>query len=68
LINYLRTFSLWAKNGLSSKLDRRSASPGILLQANDAPVGTAPAVFMLQVTTAGVVVVTPVPLGGANPG
>ena len=68
LINYLRSFALWAKNGLSNKLDTRSAAPGILLQANDAPAGTTPAVFMLQVTTAGAVVATPVPIGGANPG
>ena len=31
--------------------DRSQASPGILLQANDAPAGTTPKVFLLQVKT-----------------
>ena len=28
-INYLRTFSLWAKNGFSTKLDSQTATPGV---------------------------------------
>ena len=67
LSNYLRTFSLWCRRGFAAKLDKHSALPGILLQANDAPAGAAPKIFMLQVTTAGTVVVTAVPLGGGAP-
>jgi hypothetical protein len=67
LEGYLRQFALWAKVNISSKFDTRSAAPGILLQAHDAPAGTIPKVFMLQVTTAGALVATPVPLGGPNP-
>jgi hypothetical protein len=66
LESYLRNFALWAKNGLSDKVSAKTAVPGILLQAYDAPAGTVPAVFMLQVSTAGAVVLTPVPLG-SNP-
>ena len=53
LSSYLRSFSLWAKNGLAGKHDTQTAAPGILLMANDAPAGTTPKVFQLQVTTAG---------------
>jgi hypothetical protein len=67
LTNYLREFALWAKNSISDKIGGRSAAPGILLEAHDAPAGTIPKVFMLQVTTAGALVVTPVRLGGPNP-
>ena len=62
--NYLRTFSLWVRNGFADKLDRQTALPGILLLASDAPPGTTPAVFMLQVKTDGTVITTPVAIGG----
>jgi hypothetical protein len=67
LTNYLRTFSLWCRHGFAAKLGANTALPGILLQANDAPAGTTPAVFMLQVTTAGTIVATPMPLGSGRP-
>jgi hypothetical protein len=67
LTNYLSQFSLWAQRVTSGKLSINTAAPGILLQANDAPVGTVPAVFMLQVTTAGAVVLTPVSVGSGQP-
>ena len=67
LSNYLRTFSLWCRHGFADKISGSTAQSGFLLQANDAPAGTTPKVFMLQVTTAGAIVVTPIPLGGGKP-
>ena len=67
LSNYLRTFSLWCRRGFAAKLDNNVALNGILLQANDAPPGQAPAVWLLQVQTNGSFVATPVPLGGGKP-
>jgi hypothetical protein len=67
LIGYLRNFSLWCRHGFAAKLDASTAQPGLLLQANDAPAGTTPAVFMVQVTTAGTIVATPQPLGSGKP-
>jgi hypothetical protein len=67
LSNYLQQFSLWCRQGFAAKLNANQALPGILLQANDAPPGQAPAVWLLQVQTNGSFVATPVPLGGSNP-
>jgi hypothetical protein len=66
MTDYLRRFSLWAKKGLDGKQPIGQAQTGILLMANDAPAGTAPAVFLLQVNTAGTIVLTPVPLGESS--
>jgi hypothetical protein len=63
LNNYLQQFSLWANQGLNTSLSSNQALPGIMLAANDAPAGTNPAVFMLQVKTDGTIVATPVALG-----
>lgn len=67
LTNYLRTFSLWCRHGFADKISGTTAQPGIMLQANDASAGTTPAVFMIQVTTAGTIVATPMPLGRGSP-
>lgn len=67
LINYLRNFSLWCRNGFAAQLKANTALPGILLQANDAAPGTTPAVFMVVVNSAGVITATPVALGGGKP-
>jgi hypothetical protein len=67
LTNYLRTFSLWCRHGFADKLSGSTALPGIMLQAYDAPAGTAPNVFLLQVNSAGNYITTPVPLGGGKP-
>ena len=64
LSRYLRTFSLWCRNGFRDKLSGTSALHGILLIANDAPIGATGPVFMIQVKSDGTVVATPVPLGG----
>jgi hypothetical protein len=67
LTNYLRGFSLWCRQGFAAQLRANVALPGVLLQAHDAPAGTTPAVFIIQVTTAGTIVATRVPLGGGQP-
>ncbi len=63
---YLRNFALWCRNGFAEQMRNNQAVPGLLVRANDAPVGSNPAVFMIQVKTDGTIVATPVPLGGAN--
>lgn len=67
LTNYLRTFALWCRNGFQDRLPAHSALPGILLQANDAPAGTNPPVFMIQVRSDGTIVAVPMLLGGGSP-
>ena len=67
LANYLRTFSLWCRNGFRTKLDLDTAAPGILLMAHDAPAGTMPKVFLIQVNTAGTITATSQPLGSGKP-
>ena len=66
LSGYLRNFSLWCRHGFAAKLDKQTAAPGIMLQASDAPAGTTPKVFLIQVNTAGTLSVTPVALGGGS--
>jgi hypothetical protein len=61
--NYLTQLSTWARESFASQLKSNVALPGILLQANDTPDGQTPAVFLLQVTTAGALVAVPVALG-----
>lgn len=67
LTGYLRNFSLWCRHGFADKISGATAQPGLMLQANDAPAGTTPAVFMLQVKTDGTIVATPMPLGTGSP-
>jgi hypothetical protein len=67
LSNYLRTFSLWCRHGFADKISGTTAQPGLMLQANDAPAGTTPAVFMLQVQTDGTLVAIPMALGTGKP-
>ena len=64
LSSYLQQFSLWCRNGFADKLKNNVALPGIMLQAYDAPTGTRPKVFLIRVSTAGVVSATPVAIGG----
>ena len=66
LTGYLRNFALWCRHGFADKISGTTAQPGFLLQANDAPTGTTPAVFLLQVKTDGTLVVIPVALGGGQ--
>jgi hypothetical protein len=67
LVNYLRRFSLWCRHGFAAKLNANSALPGLLLEANDAPAGTTPAVFLLQVKTDGTIVATAQVIGKGRP-
>ena len=67
LTGYLRTFSLWCKNGFAAKLSGTTALPSVMLQAYDAPAGTTPKVFMIRVSTAGAISATQIPLGGGQP-
>jgi hypothetical protein len=66
LSNYLRTFSLWCRNGFAASLRSGQALPGVLLLASDAPAN-APKVFLIQVNSAGAITATAVGLGGPNP-
>jgi hypothetical protein len=66
LTNHLRSLSLWVQNSLSTKLDTQTATHGILLHANDAPAGTTPAVFSLEVKSDGTLVAVPVALASTR--
>jgi hypothetical protein len=67
LTNYLRTFALWCRNGFADRMPAHQALPGVLLQAYDAPAGSNPKVFLIQVSTAGAITATAVPLGSGQP-
>lgn len=66
LITYLHSFALWCRHGFADKVSGNTAQPGLMLQANDAPAGTTPAVFMVQVKTDGTIVTTRMPLGSGG--
>jgi hypothetical protein len=63
MTSYLRNFALWAKNGLSGKLDVNTSAPAHLLQGHDAAPRTIPNVFKFQVSQDGVASLAPVALG-----
>jgi hypothetical protein len=67
LSGYLRNFALWCRHGFADKISATTAQPGLMLQAYDAPAGTIPKVFMIQVNSAGAISATPIPLGGGKP-
>ena len=67
LSNYLTQFSLWCRQGFAAQMKNNVALPGIMLQANDAPAGVAPNVWMLTVTQNGNFTAVQVPLGGGKP-
>jgi hypothetical protein len=67
LSNYLRTFALWCRRGFADRMPAHQAVSGIVLMANDAPAGTTPKVFLIQVNTAGTIVATAMPLGSGRP-
>jgi hypothetical protein len=67
LTSYLRNFALWCRHGFADKLSASNALPGVMLQAYDAPAGTTPKVFLIQVSTAGAITATAIPLGGGRP-
>ena len=67
LVDYLHSFALWCRHGFADKISGSAAQPGIMLMAKDPPAGTTPKVFMIQVTTAGALVATPVEIGQGKP-
>jgi hypothetical protein len=67
LTNYLRTFSLWCRQGFAAKLNVNVALPGIMLQSINPPPGQPPKVFYLQVLDNGSFQTTQIPLGGGKP-
>jgi hypothetical protein len=67
LSRYLRTFSLWCRNGFRDKLTISASLPGVLIQATDRNVPN-PAVYRLDVTTPGVATLSPVALGTGKVG
>jgi hypothetical protein len=64
---YLQQFTMWCANQFNTRLSANTALPGVMLQANDAPAGTTPAVFHLQVKTDGTVVASPLAIGTGSP-
>jgi len=67
LSGYLRNFSLWCRHGFADKPSINQPLHGLMFQAIDAPAGTTPEIWMLQVRTGGAFVLTQVPLGGGKP-
>ena len=67
LSNYLRNFSLWCRHGFADKPSINQPLNGVMLQAFDAPAGTTPEIWMVQVRTGGAFVLTQMPLGGGKP-
>ena len=67
MTNYLRTFALWCRNMFQDKMPAHAALPLVLFQAVDAPAGTTPTVWKLEVLSNGSFRTTQVPLGGGQP-
>ena len=76
LSQYLRTFSLWCRNGFADKISGTTAQPGLMLQAYDATTGAlTPFVYLVgvKVTVTGNVPSAPTvtftlqPLGSGKP-
>ena len=63
LSRYLRTFSLWCRNGFHDKLSSTAALPEVLLQGYNAPAGTLPTSWSLQTAQNGGLFVTPIAAG-----
>jgi hypothetical protein len=67
LSGYLRNFALWCRHGFADKISATQPVNGIMLQAIDAPAGTTPEVWLLQVRTTGAIVFTQMTIGGGKP-
>jgi hypothetical protein len=67
LVNYLRSFALWAQTQLSAKLPASQALPGVLLQAYDTADDAQPKVFLIRVNSAGAISATAQSLGEGKP-
>jgi len=64
---YLQQFTMWCTNQFNTRLSANTALPGVMLQANDAPAGTVPSVFHLQVQSDGTLVANPLAIGTGSP-
>jgi hypothetical protein len=67
LSSYLRNFALWCRHGFADKLSGTTALPGVMLQAYDAPAGTTPKVYLVQVNSAGAISATLMTIGAGKP-
>ena len=63
---YLRNFALWARNGFADSVHASSAQPGVLVRAYDTAAGANPKIFMIEVSSAGVIRARAIGLGGGN--
>jgi hypothetical protein len=66
LTQYLRNFALWARNGFAEQMRNNEAHPGLLVRAYDTAPGVNPKIFMIEVSTAGVIRARQIGLGGGN--
>lgn len=67
LVNWLRTFSLWCRQGFAAKLDAGKALPGVMVQSTDQAVANPP-VWMFGVDSGGTATLAPVALGTGKAG
>lgn len=64
---YLRNFALWCRQGFAEQMRNNEARPGYLVRAYDTAPGVNPKVFMIEVSSAGVIRARQIGLGGDNP-
>ena len=66
---YLRNFALWARNGFAEQMRNDEAQQGLMLRGYDTPPGENPAIWMLEVSKAGILGLARMALGShADPG
>ena len=66
LTAYLRNFALWCRNGFAEQMRNNEAHPGVLVRAYDTAPGANPKIFIIEVSSAGVIRARALGLGGAN--
>ena len=66
LTQYLRNFALWCRNGFAEQMRNNEAHKGLLVRAYDTAAGANPKVFMIEVSSAGVIRARQIGLGGGN--
>ena len=65
---YLRNFALWCRDGFAEQMRNNQALPGVMLMGFNAPAGTNPATYLLQVGNGGTLWLTPMKLGSGDLG
>jgi hypothetical protein len=63
---YLRNFALWARNGFAEQMRNNEAHPGLLVRAYDTAPGANPKIYIIEVSSAGVIRARQIGLGGGN--